>query len=282
MSHDWDTVAIIGVGLIGGSIGLALGRRGLARQVIGIGRDASRLQAARDRAAVTSFTCDVSEGVRDAELVVVCTPVDRIVADIRAAAEACPPGALLTDAGSTKGLICRELAQRLGPGGIFIGSHPMAGSEKSGVSHARAELFDDRLTIVTPLGHEPGEHVNRIERFWNSLGSRTIRMEPETHDAAVAAISHLPHLIASALSAATPPESLPLAAGGWRDTTRVASGDAGLWRQILLENRAYVLRSLDNFGKVLEGFRQALNAEDPQRLEQLLEAGKRNRDSLGS
>jgi len=279
---DWDAVAIVGVGLIGASIGLALRRHGLAGRIIGIGRNASRLDAAREMGAVTEIATQIADGVADADLVIVCTPVGYIVQHVREVASACPAGALITDAGSTKGVICRELAGDSLVAGRFVGSHPMAGSEKSGARYGRADLFDDRVTILTPPDGVQEGTVLRIEGFWRSLGSRVVRMDPESHDAAVAAISHMPHLVASAVAAATPVEHVPLAAGGWSDTTRVASGEVELWRQILLQNRGHVLQSLDNFAKVLADFREALAAEDAGRLEQLLEVGKQNRDALGS
>jgi prephenate dehydrogenase len=322
----WNTVAIIGVGLIGGSIGLALRSRGLAQKVIGVGRTTQRLQTAQHVGALSSFTTDLSQGVADAQLVVVCTPVETIVEYVRRIRQLCPVESLITDAGSTKGEICRalapgsrdadhfvtpstggtpvaprpsggtpvaprptggtpvapELASELQGTAHFVGSHPMAGSEKSGPEFADAGLFEDSLTIVTPAEGSAEQHVLAIEQFWMSLGSRIVRMAPDEHDRAVAAVSHVPHLVASALAAATEREDLPLAAGGWRDTTRVASGDVELWRQILTENRPHVLQSLMSFEKVLSEFRQALQQNDAAAITRLLDAGKQNRDALGS
>jgi prephenate dehydrogenase len=277
----WETVAIVGVGLIGASIGLALRRRGLAGRIVGIGRNASRLETARAMGAVTTVTTDLDAGVAEADLIVVCTPVAMITSHVRAVAAACPDHALITDAGSTKGFICRQLAAHADTASRFVGSHPMAGSEKSGARFAQEDLFEQRVTIVTPVGGG-SDAVPQIEAFWDSLGSRVVRMSPDAHDAAVAAISHMPHLIASALAAATATEDLRLAAGGWSDTTRVASGDAELWRQILIQNQGHVLQSVDKFAKVLADFREALATEDAARLEQLLDAGKQKRDALGS
>ena len=279
---SWDTVAVVGVGLIGGSIGLALRERGLARNVVGVGRDKERLGIAEQRGAVTSTTTDWSKGVRDAKLIVACTPVDHVVDHVRLVSESCQAGTLITDAGSTKGRICRELESQPVAGGVFVGSHPMAGSHKSGPEHARGDLFEDSLTVVTPTERTREEHTEQIELFWKSLGSHVVRTSPEEHDRAVAAISHLPHVVASALAASTSPDHLPLAGTGWRDTTRVAAGEAELWRQILADNRDHVLQSLDNFAKVLTEIRDALAADNQTELIKLLEVGKRNRDSLGS
>lgn len=277
----WDTVAIWGVGLIGGSIGLGLRQRGLAHRVVGIGRNPQRLEVARQLGAVTSVTSRLEEGVCDADLVVICTPVERIVGQVRQVAAACPAGALITDAGSTKGSICRALREGTGGAGVFVGSHPMAGSEKSGVRHSRADLFEQRVAIITPWEDSDRSAVLRLGEFWTSLGARVVRLTPEEHDAAVASISHVPHLVAAALAAATPSAHLEVAAGGWRDTTRVAGANPELWQQILGQNRLHVLQSLDKFEKVLSAFRHALECGDFGQLEQLLQAGKQNRDALG-
>jgi prephenate dehydrogenase len=285
MKH-WDTVAIVGVGLIGGSIGLALRQRGLARSVVGIGRNPERLRKAVELGTVTSTTTTIAAGVGKAELVVVCTPVDRIVDHVCEAAAACPPGTLLTDVGSTKQHIVTTLAaalqgtseRRVG----FVGSHPMAGSEKSGVEHSQADLFENRVTIVTPHDQTHPENVQRIEQFWKSLGSRVLRRSPEDHDRAVAMVSHVPHVVAASLAGTTSADDRALVGGGWLDTTRIAAGDVELWRQILLDNRGYVLKSLDNFAKVLASFRSALAQHDQNQLVELLKAGKQNRDAVGN
>ncbi len=282
LMKKWDTVAIVGVGLLGGSIGLALQQRGLARSVIGIGRRASSLQKARRYATVTTTTTNLARGVTDAQVVIVCTPVGHIVDHVCDVAAHCPPAALITDVGSTKQEIVRQLHERLGPEVKFIGSHPLAGSEKTGSGHSTADLFQGRVAVVTPHETSGAEAVTGIEGFWKSLGARTLRMTPADHDQAVAMSSHVPHVVAAALAMATSAEELPLVAGGWKDTTRIAASDPQLWWQILSTNREQVLKSLDKFGKVLSQFRNALEQGDRARLEQLLDAGKKTRDSVGS
>jgi prephenate dehydrogenase len=158
----------------------------------------------------------------------------------------------------------------------------LAGSEKTGVQFARADLLEGRVVVVTPTRRSRADDVVRVEQFWGSLGTQVLRKTPQAHDQAVAATSHLPHVLASLLAAATPRELLPLVAGGWLDTTRVAAGDVELWRQILNENRADVLKSLDKFAKVLASFRAALQRGDQAKIAKLLEAGKQNRDAVGS
>jgi prephenate dehydrogenase len=278
----WDTVAIVGVGLLGGSIGLALQHRGLARDVVGIGRRAASLRRARRCGTVTRTTLDLARGVRAAQLVVVCTPVSEIVDRVCALAPHCAPGALITDVGSTKALIVRQLAQRLPSGLAFVGSHPLAGSEKTGPEHAWPDLLQDRVTVVTPGPANRDEEVEAIEQFWSALGSRVLRMTPAAHDQVLATTSHATHVIAAALAAATPQAALPLVARGWQDTTRVAAGDPAVWLPILLTNRREVLKSLRNFEKVLAAYRAALRHEDAAQLVQLLEAGRQIRDAVGS
>jgi prephenate dehydrogenase len=277
-----DTVAIIGVGLIGGSIGLTLRQRALARTVVGIGRTASRLRIAEEIGAVSWATSDVRRGVADADLIVVCTPVGLVVDHVRQVRLTGRPSALITDAGSTKGNICRSLETSADGHGTFVGSHPMAGSEKSGPEFADPNLFEGCVTVVTPTASSPETRVAELEEFWRLLGARVLRMAPDEHDRAVAEISHLPHLLASALAACVDPRDLVLAATGWRDTTRVASGDVELWRQIFAENRCHVLQSLAKFEKVLSAFRLALEGNDSAELGRLLDVGKRNRDTLAS
>ena len=282
----WDTVALIGVGLIGGSIGLALRDRGAAKQIVGIGRSASTLRRARRVGAVTATTTNLATGVRDAELVIVCTPVETVVRFVLEAAEHAPPGSLFTDVASTKAAIVAELDRRrdrLASRKIrFVGSHPLAGSEKTGPQNARADLLDGRVVVVTPSARTRSADYREIERLWQHLGAKVLRQSPSAHDQAVAAISHLPHLVASALAAGTPTAALPLAAGGWLDSTRVAAGDVELWRQILADNRDHVLKSLSKFETVLTSFREALETEDDTRLVRLLKEGKRQRDAVGN
>jgi prephenate dehydrogenase len=279
---QYDTVAIVGVGLIGASLGLALRERKLAGRVIGIGRTAKTLRTARDRGAIDDSTTSLAKGVKSAEIVVVCTPVEQIAPQVREIAAHAPPGALLTDAGSTKEALVAEIGDQLAREAIFVGSHPLAGSEKSGPAHARGDLFDGRVVIVTPTKATPDEAKQTITQFWQAVGARVVEMSPREHDAALAATSHVPHAIASALAAATPEEFLELVAGGWLDTTRIAAGDAELWRQILLANRDHSLRALAKFAKVLSQLRRALKDRDGEALRSILEAGKHIRDAVGS
>jgi prephenate dehydrogenase len=278
----WDTVAIVGVGLIGGSIGRALLERGLAREVVGIGRNAARLREAKKIGAVTTGTLDLAKGVAAANLVVVCTPVERIAEQVLAVAEHAPAHSLITDAGSTKQQIVAAV-EKAGKGRVrFVGSHPMAGSEKAGVKESRAELFVGRAVIVTPTRRTASDDAAAVGEFWAALGARVFMMSPDAHDKTVAATSHLPHLIASVLAGVTRVDDAPLVATGWLDTTRVAGGDAELWRQILQSNETHVLEALTRFEKQLSAARRALEKGDGARLAKLLAQGKAVRDALGN
>jgi prephenate dehydrogenase len=271
---------------LGGSIGLAVRERHIAKRVVGIGRDLARLREAENRHAVTEVTSDLAAGVRDANLVVICTPVETVVDFVRQIAPAVGKGTLITDVGSTKASIVAGadsvLADGKGLWASFVGSHPLAGSEKNGVQFAKPDLFEERTVVVTPSDATAAEAVDKIERFWQALGAKTVRTSPQAHDVAIAATSHLPHLVASALAAATPANDLPLAAAGWSDTTRIAAGDIELWRQILLDNRVHTLKALARFEKVIAEFRAALQANDSAALLRLLTQGKRNRDFVGN
>ncbi|MFO0915522.1 MAG: prephenate dehydrogenase/arogenate dehydrogenase family protein [Pirellulales bacterium] len=276
----WNSVAVIGVGIIGGSIGRALLRHGIAQQVIGIGRHAGRLESAREAGIISHATTDLAAGVSAADVVVACTPVQQIADDLERAARHAPPHCLLIDAGSTKETIVERLDRTLSKDRRFVGCHPLAGSEKSGFEHARDDLFEDRWVILTPTSRTQPAVLDEAARFWQSLGARTLNLSPAEHDRGVAWVSHLPHAVAAVLAACTPAEYLSLAATGWRDTTRVASGDALLWTQIFSENRAAVADALRGFTDELETFCKYLKDLDSAQLERLLAAGKHKRDAV--
>ncbi|MFN4260352.1 MAG: prephenate dehydrogenase [Gemmataceae bacterium] len=276
------TLTIVGVGLIGGSIGLAVKRRGLVERVIGVGWRRETLDRALTLGAIDAGELDLAAGVAPADWVVFCTPVERIAGQIRAAAAVCRPGTLLTDAGSTKAAIVRAVEGQVPEGIIFIGSHPLAGSEKRGPEHADADLLLNRLVIVTPTATTPTDAVRRVTGFWQALGARVQTMTPESHDQALAMTSHLPHLAAAALAGVLPPEWHDLTATGFRDTTRVAAGDPTIWTGIFTHNRTAVLDALTRFQERLTEFQQALTTNDENTIDQLLTQGKKVRDALGS
>jgi prephenate dehydrogenase len=275
-----DTLAVVGVGLLGGSIGLAARRRGLAARVVGTDRQPAVLERARERGCLDEARADLGGAVAGAEVVVFCTPVDGIAAQVLAAAPACRPGTLLTDVGSTKAAIVGDVEGRLPPGVAFVGSHPLAGSEKHGPEHAQANLFDDRLVLVTATPRTGQADLARAVAFWRALGARVEVMDPGEHDRALALTSHLPHLMASALAGVLPPEWAGLTATGFRDTTRLAAGNPALWTAIFGANQPALLAALDRLDEQLRRFRQALTAGDRAALEALLRQAKTLRDGL--
>jgi cyclohexadieny/prephenate dehydrogenase len=286
----FDQITIVGVGLIGGSVGLAAKARGVAARVVGVGRDAGNLSRAVELGAIDSYSLDLADAVKTADLVVVCTPVDRIAEVIRAAAPHVRPGAIFTDAGSTKGNILADL--RGVTGLIYIPAHPLAGAEKNGVAHAHPDLFENRVTILTPdFGQGNLDAVSRVEAlwaalgveaFWAALGSRVVRMSAAEHDRVLATTSHLPHAVAASVAGITPTDWLPLTAGGFRDVTRIAAGDPELWAAIFEANREAVLAALATFTDRLNEFRSLLEAGDGAGLVRWLSEAKQVRDALGS
>jgi len=275
-----DTLAIVGVGLIGGSIGLAAKQRGLARRVLGFGHRQVSIDRALARGAVDEIFFDHLEAVPKADVAVFCTPVDLIAEQILSAAPTCKPGILLTDAGSTKAALVRNIQGRLPPHVHFVGSHPLAGSEKRGPEHADGNLFEGRLTVVTKTSETDSVALDGTIEFWRSLGSRVMVMDPEAHDRSLALTSHMPHLVASALVSILAPELAALTATGFRDTTRIAAGDPALWTGILLQNRESLLAGLDLLGVSLAQFRRALENSDRPTLDRLLAQAKTIRDAL--
>ena len=277
------TLTIVGVGLIGGSIGLAAQKRGVARRIVGVGRDAGKLEEARRLGAIHAATTNLAEGRGDADLVICCLPVNRIAEQIKQAARHCKPGAVLTDAGSTKRQVVHAVDADLPSHVSFVGGHPLAGSEKRGAEHGHADLFVERWTVLTPTKRtRPDAAVNAVAAFWEALGARAYQLSPHEHDEALALTSHLPHLIAAALAGILPDELRDLTATGFRDTTRVAGGDPEVWTPIFQQNRAAVLAALDRLEDRLRGFRLALACDDGVKIDQLLAQGRKVRDALGS
>ena len=275
-------VAIVGVGLIGGSIGLALRQRNLAENVIGIGRRQVSLRIARRVGAITHTTIDIAKGVAQADLVVICTPVGHIAEHALEAARHCPEGTLITDAGSTKERIVAGLDNQLPRGCRFLGGHPIAGGEKTGANYAKAELFDGRVTVLTPTKNTRAEDYDLLESFWQGMGSVVVQMSAEEHDRALAVTSHLPHMAAAALANTVPENYFRFAGSGLLDSARLASGDPELWRQILLQNRDNVLKALEQFGGQLQALHTAIRSGDETGIDRFLTKAKKNRDALGN
>ena len=233
---NFGTVAILGPGLIGGSLALALAERGLAQRLMIYARSPRALDEIRTAGVDAELTGNPGEAVADADVVILCLPVESLFTLVCSIAHQFKPTALVTDVGSVKGRVERDLAPLFAPNAHWIGSHPMAGSEKSGFSAARSNLFQGARVVITPTEKTSLVAENRAKDFWEALGGRVLSMSPEVHDNYVAQISHLPHLIASALVNLPSKEALDLVGSGFRDTTRVASGSPDLWTEILTTN----------------------------------------------
>jgi cyclohexadieny/prephenate dehydrogenase len=278
----FDSLTIVGVGLIGGSVGLAAKENAATRRVVGVGRNTDTLARARDLGAIDEFTTDLAAGVRSADVVVFCSPVDRIARQALEAAPYARPGALFTDAGSTKATIVRDLDAGLPAHIRFVGAHPLAGSEKQGAEHARADLFDGKVCVLTPTSNTDPAALERADLFWRALGCEVRRLTPEEHDLALATTSHLPHFVAALLAAQLPDKWRPFTATGFRDTTRIAAGDPALWAAIAHENALALAHALDRFGERLDELQAAILARDSVELTRILTAAKKVRDALGS
>jgi prephenate dehydrogenase len=278
-------ITIIGVGLLGGSLGLAVKRRRLAREVAGFVRRVVSLKDCEKAGAVDFATTDLLAAVSNADLVILCTPLSQMQSRVRQMLPALKRGAIVTDVGSVKASVVRELESLVArSGAYFIGSHPMAGSEKTGVNAACADLFANAVCIVTPTKKSNTPAIRKVEQFWKAVGSRVLRLTPELHDMLAGRSSHLPHVIAATLAThvlnpANPRHQTALCANGFRDTTRIASGSPEMWRDIALANRKNIGKSLDAFIADLKKFRRALAKADVNGMTRFFETAKKRRDN---
>jgi prephenate dehydrogenase len=272
-------VTIIGVGLLGGSAGLAIRASNPAVRIAGVGRRRSSLDEALKVGAIDTAHLDAAVPAGRSDLVILATPVGAFERHLRAIRDVLPKRAVVTDVGSTKARVVRTGERILGRGGAFVGSHPMAGSEQKGVAYARADLFEGAACIVTPTAHTPPRLVRRIEAFWRSLGMRTLRMPPSAHDRATARVSHLPHALAGLLMMLATDGDLDVAATGFRDATRLAGGDPEMWRDIFLTNRRAILDAIDRFDASLMHLRDLMELGDAPGIEKFLAAAKKRRDT---
>ena len=267
---NFGTVAILGPGLIGGSVALALAERGLTRRLMIYARSPRALDEIRLAGVDAELTQNPSEAVSEADVVILCVPIEAMAGLVKECRDALKPTALVTDVGSVKGSVDRDLAPLLEDRALWVGSHPMAGSEQAGFSAARADLFEGAAVVVTPTRHTVQAAEQRAEEFWKALGARVFTLSPIFHDQCVAQISHLPHLLAAVLVCEAKEEARDLAAGGFRDTTRVAAASAELWTEILLANADAVADTLGSFIAQLEALRVGLRLEDKSSVKFLL------------
>jgi len=284
----WNSISLIGVGLLGGSLALAIKRRQLAARLSVCVRRDSALAECKKLEIADVITKDFKEAVQGAELVILCTPLSEMASLTAQLRPFLQRGAIVTDVGSVKGSVVKELEPIARQAGAnFVGSHPMAGSEKSGVAAAREDLFENAVCLVTPGRASPPEAVARVEAFWKSVGGFPVRMTPEAHDDLVSRSSHLPHIVAAELanyilSPVHPKEQAMVCANGFRDTTRIASGSPGMWRDIALANRQNLTRVLGVFIEDLQEFQFALERQDITAIEEFFTKAKQRRDQWQS
>jgi prephenate dehydrogenase len=281
----WNKISVIGAGLLGGSLALAVKQRQLAGKVHAfVRRDASAAEGRKLQIA-DLVTTDLKEAVADAELVILCTPLSQMAGLAADLAPFLKPGAVVTDVGSVKGTVMRDLEPIIRQArSEFVGSHPMAGSERTGIGAARADLFHHAICLVTPGLFTSPEAVAKVERFWQSVGGCPLRLTAEAHDDLVSRSSHLPHVVAAelanyVLSPTHPKEQALVCATGFRDSTRIASGSPEMWRDIALANRKNLCRVLGVFIEDLQELQLALEREDVQAIEEFFAKAKLRRDS---
>ncbi|HEU5072192.1 MAG TPA: prephenate dehydrogenase [Verrucomicrobiae bacterium] len=280
----WKKVTIVGVGLLGGSLGQALRQRRLAERVVGCVRRRASIAECRRVGAVDEATTDFAAGVAGADLVVLCTPIAQMPFVLEPLIPHLRPGAIITDVGSVKGEVVRQLEPIAARARAhFVGSHPMAGSEKMGVSAARPDLYSGAVCVVTPTPKSNRRAVRAVTELWAGLDARVLKLAPAVHDQLVARSSHLPHLLACQLvnytlghSAAAQPL---LCATGFRDTTRIASGSPEMWRDIAVTNRTNLARSLREFMTELRRLQRAVQAGDEKALADFFDLAKQRRDA---
>jgi prephenate dehydrogenase len=289
MGVQFQQVVIIGVGLIGGSLGLVVKQRGLAGAVVGVGRRIENLKMAVEVGAIDRYETNSREAVRDADLVVLATPVQTYASHLRDWGPALQSGAIVSDVGSVKGGLVEE-AEGLLPSGVhFVGAHPIAGREKSGVAYASPNLFHGARCLVTPTKKTDPKALDIICQLWESAGSIVLSMDPFVHDWVLGSVSHLPHVAAFGLMQALadlqaqmedPVDLLDFSGGGLRDTTRIAASSPEMWRDISLANRQNLVRMIETYIQHLEKYKDLLEKKDGAGLVEVMTKAKELRERL--
>lgn len=273
-------MVIIGAGLVGGSLGLAARQRALVGHVVGVGHRQSSIDKALAVGAVDSGSLDPAAAVEGADLVVVATSVGLIPQMLRDVAGKLSPGCIVTDVGSTKAMIVREAESALRHGTHFVGAHPIAGSDRRGIDHARADLFVGSLCVLTPTDRTDREALARVERLWRAVGAEVRMLDAASHDAILARTSHLPHAVAAALVEVLEGGDAPFVGTGFSDATRIAGGDPTLWVDILMSNREAVLTAASRFQGRLDQLVRALEECDAEAVRTFLTRARDRRENL--
>jgi len=272
----FNKVAIIGTGLIGGSMALDIKKKRLAHQIIGVSRHKNTLIRAIKGRVIDKGSQHLSV-IQGADLVVLATPVNTILNLAATISQFIKKDCIVTDVGSTKQAIVSKLS-KIFPN--YVGSHPLAGSEKRGLTNAQADIFKDSLCILTPTKNTPPKVLKRIKDLWNQLGARVVVMNPDTHDRILSFVSHLPHSIAFSLISTVPDKYLKFAANGLKDTTRIALSDSRLWVDIFLSNRKNMLESIQSFQDKLSAVKSAIHKRNEKALIRILKKAKGKREVL--
>lgn len=272
----FNKVAIVGTGLIGGSIALDIKKRRLANTVVGTSRHKHNLLLAKQSGAIDMGSLDISI-IKNADLVILATPIKTILALSPRIAKLIGSHCIVTDVGSTKNEIVASLT-KIFP--RFVGSHPLAGSEKRGIMNATVGMFKNSHCIVTPLKETDPQALKKIKKLWESLGSKVILQDPKTHDTLLSYLSHLPHIVAFSLITTIPDAALKFAPSSLKDTTRIAASDSTLWADIFLSNRKDILKSIKLFEGNLKRLYAAIKKNNKTRLANLLEHARQKRGSL--
>lgn len=274
-------IAIIGVGLIGGSIGEAVKKKCLAGSVVGIGRRASSIDEALRRGAIDKGTLDPESGVRGADLVIIATPIGLMPEIVKRMRGSLRKGCIVTDVGSTKSEIVRSLERLMPKGTSFVGSHPLAGSEKRGIAFAQEDLLRGSIVIMTKTKKTNKAALRKLSVFWKALGvGRVVIKSPADHDRIVAEISHLPHIAASALMNSASERSLEFASTGFKDTTRIAASDPAIWRDICVTNKKEIIRALGRYERNIARLKKLIKSGSSARLRREFERSKARREKL--
>ena len=282
-------VTIIGIGLLGGSLGLMLREKGLAETVVGIGRRRENLELAVQMGAIDRFAVEPFDAVRQSDLIVMATPVETYLPQIQTWGKDLAPSTIVSDVGSVKGQLVLDIEGQLPSNTFFVGAHPIAGKEKSGVAHADSRLFQGARCVVTPTPRTNVQALEKICYLWEAAGSVVLSMDPVEHDWVLGAVSHLPHVAAfslmhtlEALQGRTPhtPDLLDFSGGGLRDTTRIAASSPEMWRDICVANHENLVEMVDQYIHQLEHFRELLKNRDASGLYKAIARAKESRERL--
>ncbi len=287
MTVHFRQVAIVGVGLIGGSLGMILKRQGLADRVVGVGRSLGNLDLAVQRGAIDAYERDPKAAMPGTELVILATPVESYATHLKEWGSLLEPGTIVSDVGSVKGSLVEQVESLIPAGVHFVGAHPIAGKETSGVGAGSVDLFTGALCMITPTANTDPQAVLTVQQVWEATGSVVRSIDPFVHDWILGAVSHLPHVAAFALMNALMnlqqqgnAELLEYSGGGLRDATRIAASSPEMWRDIFLGNHENLLIMIEALEKELQRFKALIQAKDGPGLEREIAKAREARQRL--